>query len=155
MWLAAGFVVLFWATPQEMLVTYIQYLTYPAVVVTVYILDTSFIKCDLTEIKLDAGRSILLEVSVFSFLLDWLHICRPVLAHRWTVMRSVTLGFGLRTFPPWQGSHETAVTDGRSISGSHVNHSGLASSCVPAVFKGPQGQVFTWQPGQREERWMV
>lgn len=83
MWLAAGFVGLFWATPQEMMVTYIQYLAYPAVVVTVYILHTSFIKCDLTEIKLDADRSILLEVSVFSFLLDWLHICRPVLAHRW------------------------------------------------------------------------
>lgn len=48
-----------------MMVTYVQYLAYPAVVVTVYILDTSFIKCDLTEIKLDADRSILLEVSVF------------------------------------------------------------------------------------------
>lgn len=65
MWLAAGFVGLFWAAPQEMMVTYVQYLAYPAVVVTVYILDTSFIKCDLTEIKLDADRSILLEVSVF------------------------------------------------------------------------------------------
>lgn len=72
--MAAGFVGLFWATPQGMMVTYIQYLAYPAVVVTVYSLHTSFIKCDLTEIKLDADRSILLEVSVFFFLTGFMFV---------------------------------------------------------------------------------
>lgn len=44
---------------------YVQYLAYPVVVVTVYIFNTSVIKSDLTEIKLGAGRPILLEVSIF------------------------------------------------------------------------------------------